>query len=211
MQCGAERFEPLGAGVGRVVDDLRRTAGGSVGPAAGPRVPVVVGTERDLVATGSVDLAVAVDVDGVLLAPHYRAAEDALRVVARLAGKVKRRSGNRTMVQTSMPDHPVFGALRSGHPMGFLTAEIAQRSAEGFPPVGELMAIDLRNAPDGADTALRQVAGSAVRGPAPSGGGLRWLLEGPDLREIKIRLRSLVQRWRDAGAKVRVDVDPIDL
>ena len=211
LQCGAERFEPLGAGVGRVVDDLRRTAGGSVGPATGPRLPVVVGTERDLVGTGAVDLAVAIDVDGVMLAPHYRAAEDALRVVARLAGKVKRRSGNRTMVQTSMPGHPVIAALRSGHPMAFLTAEITQRSAEGFPPMGQLMAIDLRKAPDGADTALRQVAGSAVRGPARSGDGLRWLLEGPDLRDVKIRLRSLVQRWRDAGAKVRVDVDPIDL
>ena len=162
-------------------------------------------------ASGSVDLAVAVDVDGVMLAPHYRASEDALRVVARLAGKVERRSGNRTMVQTSMPDHPAIAALRSGHPMEFLRAEIARRSAAGFPPTGELMAIDVRNAPDGADTALREAGGSVVRGPASAGEGMRWLLEGSDLREVKIRLRSLVQSWRDAGARVRVDVDPIDL
>ena len=38
--CGGARFEPLGAGVGRVVDDLRRSLGDAVGPAGEGRIPL---------------------------------------------------------------------------------------------------------------------------------------------------------------------------
>jgi primosomal protein N' (replication factor Y) len=210
-ECGGARFEPLGAGVGRVVDDLARSLGSAVGPFDQAPQPVLVGTERDLPHLGRVDVAAAVDIDGVMLAPHYRAAEDALRVIARLAGKVRQGSGNRCLVQTGVPGHDVIGALRSGHPLGFLRSELEVREAEGFPPFGELMAVDVRGGPDAADSAIREAAGDGVLGPAPSGEGVRWLVQGPDLREAKIRLRSVVQRWRDSGARVRIDADPIDL
>ena len=39
----------------------------------------------------------------------------------------------------------------------------------------------------------------------------RWLLQGADLTDAKVRLRPLVRTLRDAGHRVRVDVDPIDL
>lgn len=210
-ECGGARFEPLGAGVGRVVDDLRRSLGDAVGPAGETDRPVVVGTERDIPESPDVDIAAAVDIDGVMLAPHYRAGEDALRLVARLAGKVKPGAGNRCLVQTGVPGHAVIAALRGGHPLPFLRAELDRRSIEGFPPTGELIAIDVKNTPDGADGALREAVGDGVHGPAPSGEGTRWLIQGSDLREPKIRLRRLVQQWRDTGARVRVDVDPIDL
>jgi len=185
--------------------------GDAVGPAGEPDRPVVVGTERDIPESPDVDIAAAVDIDGVMLAPHYRAGEDALRLVARLAGKVKPGAGNRCLVQTGVPGHAVIAALRGGHPLPFLRAELDRRSIEGFPPTGELIAIDVKNTPDGADGALREAVGDGVHGPAPSGEGTRWLIQGSDLREPKIRLRRLVQQWRDTGARVRVDVDPIDL
>jgi hypothetical protein len=31
------------------------------------------------------------------------------------------------------------------------------------------------------------------------------------LGPIKVAMRPVVQRWREAGATVRIDVDPIDL
>jgi hypothetical protein len=37
------------------------------------------------------------------------------------------------------------------------------------------------------------------------------LLQGADLRAVRVRLRTLVQRWRDAGHTVRIDADPLDL
>ena len=210
-ECGGARFEPLGAGVGRVIDDLRRSLGDSVGAAAGVPRAVVVGTERDLVGTPDLDLTAAIDIDGVMLAPHYRAGEDALRLVARLATKVRPGPGNRCIIQTGMPGHAVIAALRNGHPLPFLRRELERRAEEGFPPMGELVAIDVKGAPEGADGALRDTIGDGVHGPATTGDGTRWLVQGPDLLQAKIRLRRLVQQWRNAGARVRIDVDPIDL
>jgi primosomal protein N' (replication factor Y) len=210
-ECGGERFEPLGAGVGRIVDELARSIGDAVGPPGSGR-PVVVGTERDLPEQAPVDLAIAVDADALLLAPNYRAEEEALRLLARLAGLVRRGSGNRCMVQTSQPTHPAIAALRHGHPSEFLAAVIAVRQQQQFPPMGQLIAIDVRDAPAELDRELLQAAGEAeVLGPAATPHGERWLVQGSDLRPMKIRLRPLVQAWRDAGARVRVDADPIDL
>ena len=210
VNCDGARFEPLGAGIGRVVDDVRRSLGDVA--AVGDRdAAVTVGTERDLPAVSKVDLAVAVDADGLIFAPNYRAGEDALRLLARLAARVRPGRGNRCIVQTASPVHPVIAALRSGHPIGFLEDELQRRADAGFPPAGDLMAIEVGDAPGDIDTDLRSVAAQGVRGPAVVGDRQRWLLEGPDLRAAKIRLRRLVQKWRDAGARVRVDVDPLDL
>ena len=115
------------------------------------------------------------------------------------------------MVQTGMPDHSAIAAMRSGHPMPFLRNELETRSAEGFPPAGELIAVSVRGAVPEADQQLREAVGAGVHGPAVGDDSTRWLVQGGNLREPKIRLRSVVQRWRDRGARVRIDVDPIDL
>ncbi len=210
-ECGGERFQALGAGVGRVIAELHRSLGERVGRLDQQR-PVIVGTERDLPLVGEVGLAVVVDADALILAPHYRAEEDALRLMARIALLVGRGRGRRCLIQSSLSAHRVLGAMRHGRPMFFLQELIAEREAGGFPPVTELMAIELVGPPEGADAALRETAAAAtVHGPASIDGGVRWLVAAGDLRPIKIRLRGLVQRWRDAGAKVRVDADPVRL
>ena len=214
-KCGGSRFEPLGAGIGRVVDDLRRSFGASVTP-AGEGGTVTVGTERDLVSVSGLDLAVAVDGDGPILAPHYRAEEDALRLFARLALTVRRGRGKRCMIQTGDPRQRVIEALRSGRPFPILEQILGERADSSFPPVGDIIAVEVAGLDDSApldgDAILRQTAAEAtILGPAPGPAGSRWLIQGADLRRTRILLRPAVQTLRDAGAKVRVDVDPIDL
>ncbi|MBM3694435.1 MAG: hypothetical protein FJW79_00650 [Actinobacteria bacterium] len=212
-RCGGRRFEPLGATVGRLVAEVSGFLGrGAVGEAGSGR-PVVVGTERDLADLGPVDLGVVVDADGLLRAPHYRAVEDGLRLMARVAGAAGPGRGRRALVQTADPGHPAFLALRRGDPLPLLTAETAGRAALGFPPAGEILVIETSGAPEGADAALREgVAGRAeVHGPVGRGDRMRWLLQGGDLQGARLMLRSQVQEWRDGGARVRVDADPIDL
>jgi primosomal protein N' (replication factor Y) len=209
--CGQERFQALGAGIGRAVAELRRSVGDAVGR-VGDGTPVEVGTERDLPAVRGVALAVVVDADAVVLAPHYRAEEDALRVLARVALRVERGSGKRCLIQTSQAAHRVFGALRSGRPVAFLATMLAEREAAGFPPVTQLLALEITHPPHDVDERLRAIAHDAtVHGPAPIDGGLRWLVSAGDLRALKLRLRSQVQAWRDGGAKVRIDADPVRL
>lgn len=208
--CGAARWQSLGAGIGSVVDDLQRVVPGEVGDASSPR-SVIVGTERDLIAVGGVDLAVGVDVDGPALAPHYRAGEDALRLFVRLAHTVVRGRGRRCLVQTSDPDGVVIQSLRSGRIDEFVEAELENRRRAGFPPFGELIALEV-SATFELDLDLQRELGTAtVLGPASTDGRSRWLVQGSDLSEARLRLRAVVGRLRERGARVRVDVDPIDL
>jgi primosomal protein N' (replication factor Y) len=212
LNCGHDRFVPLGAGVGRVVEELRRSLDSTVAQAPAD-VLVQVGSEADLASQTRLDLAVAVDPDGLILGTHFRASEEALRVLARLAGKVAGR-GSRCLLQTSLPDHPVFVALRKGDPLVFLESERELRVRFGFPPAGQLIIVETRgNLPEASEVWIKEAAaGASVLGPADRGSGrLRWLIQGPDLTKARNQLRSVVQRWRDADVAVRVDVDPIEL
>jgi primosomal protein N' (replication factor Y) len=174
----------------------------------------MVGSEADLASLKPVGLAVAVDADGLILGSHFRAAEEALRVLARLAGRVSSGSGHRAIVQTSLPTHPVIEALRKGDPVPFLNQELEERRKMGFPPSGDLVILEMRGTtPPGVDGALERAADRAmVLGPADRrDGGRRWLIQAPDLTTFRHNLRPLVQKWRDAGATVRIDSDPLDL
>lgn len=211
--CGGRHFEPLGAPVDRVRSEAAGFLGRDVVGEAGSGCAVEVGTERDLPGLGRVDLAVVVDADGLMRAPHYRAAEDALRLMARVVAAAGEGRGRRAIVQTADPGHPVLAALRRGDPLPLLESEIEGRAALGFPPHGELLVVEARRAPEGADAALRETVGdrATVLGPAARDDRSRWLVQGADLRPARLALRGLAQDWRDLGAAVRVDADPVDL
>lgn len=212
-KCGGERFEPLGFGMGRIIDELRGLLGDRHVGDVTDDAAVVVGTERDLPALGTVQLAVVLDADGLLLAPSYRAQEDGLRLMARVAATVERGRGKRCLVQTSQPSHPVVASLKRGDPVEFLDADIRERAAAGFPPGGELLLIEAANQPPNGDAQLREAGGSAIEvlGPVEAAGRKRWLVQGAELNPFRIALRPLVQTWRDGGAKVRIDADPMDI
>jgi primosomal protein N' (replication factor Y) len=209
--CGGDRWRSVGAGRGNVIDDLHRVVGADVGDRSAGR-PVIVGTERDLVGMRGMALAVAVDVDGMAGAPHYRAAEDALGLLARLAHTLEPGRGRRCLLQTSDPDQPVVATLRSGDPGPFIREELAARRRAGFPPFGELIALEVADDDAAPPLVVEALDGLAtVLGPAPSGDRLRWLIRGRDLAAARIALRRTVATIRDRGGRVRVDVDPRDL
>lgn len=217
-KCGHGYFEPLGAGVERVrAELLRRFGKGWVG-VVGDGAPITVGTEASLAGVGAFDLVVVGDADGLFYAPHYRADEEALRIMVRLAGILSEGTGRRLLVQTSSPGHRVLSALRKGEGVGFLQDELDRRIEMGFPPQGQLMALEIRGATLeqasgrlGAEMAGLESSQASVHGPVEFSSGLRWLVEGSDLWQVKEELRRLVARWRQRGMVVRVDVDPLDL
>ncbi|GMQ93160.1 MAG: hypothetical protein BMS9Abin12_0637 [Acidimicrobiia bacterium] len=209
--CGAGRFQALGAGIGRTVETIKAFVGDDVGRADEGRL-VTVGSERDLIGVHDMGLAVAVDVDGLTMAPHYRAGEDALRLLARLAHTVKRGVGRSCLIQTAIPRQDVVAALVNGHSEDFLEGELASRRELGFPPVGSLIAIETEGR-FGAEELLRREVGQmgTILGPAPVDARMRWLIQGQDLQDARLALRPVLSTLRSRGAKVRVDVDPIDL
>lgn len=211
--CGGRRFEPLGAGAGRVLEELARKLGAGVAGEADSGRTVLVGTERDLPDLPPMRLAVVVDADGLLRRPDYRAAEEALLLLARVAATLGGRRGRRMMVQTADPQHPALRALQKGDPDVFLDEELALRRRLGLPPAGEMILLRASGADDltPLEEALRDLpAGTAAHGPAEeaTGGGVRWLLQGTNLDPLRERLRPAITRVREAGGRARVDVDP---
>ena len=206
--CGGTRFEPLGAAVGRVTEEVRRLVGDRVGHVSAGR-QVMVGTEADLVAVPEVDLAVVVDADGLVRGATYRAAEDALGVLARVGATVRGSGRARMMLQTADNRQPVYEALRRADPFTFLEDELAIRKRLSLPPFGEVMVVEVAGTDDGSilDDALET---AIVYGPARTGDRLRWMVQGDELTGVKRKLRKAAVRLRRQGLRVRVDADPRD-
>jgi len=204
-ECGAKRFEPLGAGVERVSEEVHRALGLEKSSPL-----VAVGTEADLAGSPAVDIAVVVDGDGLMAAPHYRSRERALQVMVRVARLVERGRGNRLIVQTNHPSDPVIAALRRGDSADFITHEFRERYRLALPPAGEVIVIETSAPAQGLEE-LAAERRAEVFGPAPAGKRFRWLIQGGDLHGLRIGLRALVHEWRQAGIKVRVDADPREM
>lgn len=180
-------------------------------PAVGLEGPVVVGVERDLAGLEPVALTVATNVDGLLMAPGYRASEEALRQLARLANSLKTGPGHRMMVQTFDPASALVETLRRGDPAPYLESVLIERAKSGAPPSTEMIAVEIRGEqPLGVDQDLSALPGATVVGPLEIERGRRWLLEG-DLGKARIELRRLAGHWRTSDTAVRIDADPIDL
>ena len=174
--CGSGRFRNLRAGVARAREELEALAGEPVvevtGTAGDPaEARVAVGTEAVLhrLGGGSVAAVAFLDLDQELLAPRYRAAEQALALVARAAravgGRRRRRPGAPPDPQ---PEHPVVRAAVLGDPGRFADAELERRRALRFPPAAALALVSGAGA---AEWAERRHAGPLplgveVLGPA---------------------------------------------
>jgi primosomal protein N' (replication factor Y) len=210
-RCGGTEFEEMGTVPERLVAEINRRLGrgtATVHPSDGL---VTVGTERDLAGLVPVALAVAADVDGMLMGHGYRTSEEALRQLARLALTVREGRGTRLMLQTSHPDSPLVTTMRRGDPIPYLERVLVERAREGSPPSSEMIAVEIRGeTPQSAGDELAALQDAVTMGPMSVDDGNRWLLTG-SLGQVRLDLRKLVARWRDAGATVRIDADPIDI
>ncbi|MDH3302905.1 MAG: hypothetical protein OES24_20590 [Acidimicrobiia bacterium] len=144
--CAGTALKRLQLGVGRAAEQLSRLLGrpvtevtGTGGAPDGRTTGVILGTEAALHAVDRCDVVGFLDFDQELLAPRYRAGEQALALMvlaARLVGG--RGDGGRVVIQTRVPDHRVVRAVVAGDPERFAEEEAVQRAELGFPPSGAL-------------------------------------------------------------------------
>ena len=172
---------------------------------------ITVGTERDLAGIENLGLTVAANVDGMLMVPGYRSSEEALRQLARLANALAPGSRHRMMAQVMDPTSMIVETLRRGDPIPYLERVLVERGQSGLPPATEMIAVEIRNrVPEDANETIRALPAVDVAGPLELENGRRWLMRG-SLAKARSELREIVGRWRDSGATVRIDADPIDL
>ncbi|MBA2438530.1 MAG: hypothetical protein H0V52_09305, partial [Acidimicrobiia bacterium] len=142
LACGSTRLKLLRPGVRRVRDDLERLVGVPVAEVTGDAdaapdlsaVPILVGTEAVLHRGLRPDVVAFLDLDAELLAPRYRAGEEALALVARAARMLgPRAAGGRLVLQTRLPGHEVVQAALHADPGRVAAAEGTRRAALHFP------------------------------------------------------------------------------
>jgi primosomal protein N' (replication factor Y) len=210
LVCESTALRRLRIGVTRARQELEALAGRAVGEVTAatgvlPPTEVWVGTEAVLHRVPRADGVAFVDFDQELLAPRYRAAEDALALLARasrLVGGRRRAGGGRVLVQTRLPHHPVLEAAALADPDHLARSELPLRRSLGLPPLRALAAVSGAGAAEFVGTlADRAVAQVEILGPDRD----QWLVRAPDHRTLADALAGLA---RPAG-RLRVEVDPL--
>jgi primosomal protein N' (replication factor Y) len=156
---------------------------------------VLVGTEAVLHRVARADAVAFLEFDQELLAPRYRAAEEALALLARASRLVGGRRG-RVLVQTRMPHHEVIQAALLADPGRLSVSEAAVRAALGLPPDRALALIS----GEGADRFVQGLEHVEVNGPDAG----RWLVRAADDDALA---SALAAAPRPAG-RLRIEVDP---
>ena len=199
QSCGAGRFANLRPGVTRLREELEAAAARPVVAVTGadthpPELAgVYVGTEAALHRIGSADVVAFLEFDSEMLAPRFRAGEQALALIVR-AGRI----APEVLIQTFSPTHEVIRAACAGDPSIVLDSERSRRELLGLPPFGALALVS----GSGAGELVAQLpADIAVGGDGTD----RFLVRGPDWPALGVALNSVD---RPLGSRVRIEVDP---
>lgn len=207
LACGASRFKSLRIGTSRAAEELAALVGAPVGEVTGvsqdlPDTKVVVGTEAVLHRIGRADLVVFIDFDAELAAPHFRANEATMSLLARASRLVRGRlEDGRVIVQTRQPDHPVLTALLATDPGLLSDADAEIREALRLPPHGALAQIAGEGAAAVADQ-LRAMLGVEVVGPDNHDA---FLVKAADHKILCDALQTVTR----PAERVRIAVDPV--
>ncbi len=148
--CGSDSLRLLRVGVSRAREQLEALAGRPVGEVVAgtgalPQTPVLVGTEAvlyregELRRSGGVGAVAFLDFDQELLAPRYRAGEEAIALLARASRLLGgRQQAGALLVQTRVPDHPVLQAASLADPGRLTNQEQPVRKSLRLPPFAAL-------------------------------------------------------------------------
>ncbi|CAN5812587.1 hypothetical protein BH23ACT2_BH23ACT2_03570 [soil metagenome] len=212
LHCGGARFKNLRLGVSRAREELEALAGepvAEVSAASDPDDPrvgdarVLVGTEALLHRMPRANAVAFLDLDQELLALRYRAAEQALALLARAARVVRRGGGHhgRILVQTRTPDHPAVVAALHADPGRMVDGELALRRTLGLPPMVAMALVSGPSAPAFME-GLGTSPALSVQGPVDGA----WRLRAPT-HAVLCDLLAAVPR---PPGRLRVEVDPLD-
>jgi primosomal protein N' (replication factor Y) len=209
LHCASMRMKALRVGVTHAREELEHLAGQPVGEVTAdteviPDHPILIGTEAVLRRVDRADAVAFVDFDQELLAPRYRAAEEAmslLAVASRLVGG-RSRSG-RVMVQTRVPQHEAVVSALTADPGRLARSEARMRQALSLPPVTAVALVSGAGAAEfvGALTGVGAFPGVEVLGPDRE----RWLVKAPTHGCLA---DALAAAPRPVGRRLRVEVDP---
>jgi primosomal protein N' (replication factor Y) len=210
LDCGAGKFRNLRAGVSRLREELQALARKPVVEITGEtaeEIPadasIFIGTEAVLHRVARADAVVFLDFDQELLAPRYRAAEEALTLLVRAARLVGDRNGTgKVVVQTRLPRHETIQAALHGDPDRLVAREQVRRQLLQYPPYAAVAVVSGVAAATFMESFGRP-AGVDVIGPTDG----QWMLRAATHVPL---LDALAATPRPTG-RLRIAVDPLRL
>lgn len=201
--CSGTKMKLLRVGVNRAAEELAALANTEVIEVTGesgalPDARVYVGTEALLHQVHHAEVVAFLDFDQELMAPRYRAAEEALGLLARASRILGgRRRNGRLVLQTRLPEHEVIQAALHADPYRVAAVELERRRILGYPPATAMAALSGAVA----EQYVEGIEGIEVLGPRDG----TWLLRAPDHDTL---LDALAAAPRPSG-RMRLDVDPL--
>jgi primosomal protein N' (replication factor Y) (superfamily II helicase) len=201
QNCGSGALSLIRPGVSRLREEIEAAAARPVGLVTGeteslPDCDVLIGTEAVLHRAGRADVVAFLDLDAELLAPRYRAGEQAMALLARGARLVGGRAGGgRILVQTFIPRHEVLQAVLHADPSRAAKVELSRREMLGLPPFAALAAVSGNGAGEFA----------AATGLEASSSGDVVLLRAPTWDDLG---SAIAATPRPKGSRLRIEVDP---
>ena len=205
--CASTRFRRVKLGVTGVAEELQRVARRAVVEVSGAddKLPadaeLYVGTEAVLHRVAATDVVAFLDFDQELLAPRYRADDEAAALLVRAARLLgPRGDGGRIVVQTRLPDHPVLESILHADPGRLARPALEQRRMLRQPPTATWALISGSSAPEFVER-LGAPVGIEVLGTTEGLWRIRSEVRG-DL------LQALAAVERPPG-RLRIEVDPL--
>jgi len=200
QECGGGTFANLRPGVTRLAEELEAAANRRAVVVTGkddappPRADLYVGTEAALYRVDPVDVVAFLEFDSEMLAPRFRASEQAMALLVR-AGRL----APTVLLQTFNPDHEVVQAAVEADPDIVLDVERERRRLLSLPPYAALALVT------GGYSA--EVIAELDRSEVDVGrdGDDRYLVRAKDWTTLG---RAINDTVRPAGARVRIVVDP---
>ncbi|MFC3873741.1 primosomal protein N' [Neisseria musculi] len=197
-------------------------------------IDVLVGTQ--MLAKGHdfarLNLVVVLNADGSLYSADFRAPERLFAELMQVSGRAGRaQTAGKVLIQTRLPEHPVFAAVKAQNYPAFAEAELAGRELLQMPPFAFQTAIraDAAEVADAMDflNDIKSVtepfigADVSVFGPAPmfmvrlaERERAQVFLESADRRSLHRAVSlwvQVLQQYRDSKIRWSVDVDPAEM
>lgn len=245
--CEVENsFAACGPGVERVEEEVReflpeariaimtsdnienaKEAGGVIKDIEQGKIDIIIGTQ--MVAKGhhfpKLTLVGVVDADLGLAGGDLRAAEKSYQLLHQVSGRAGREDlRGRAIIQTYMPENPLFKALIKGNREKFLDEEIKLRKESNMPPFSRLAAIIISGKDENAVRNMAkklamnapQIKGTRILGPAEAP---IYMLRGNFRQRLlviadrSISLQKLVNNWINkektpSTMRLKIDIDP---
>lgn len=208
LECGAGRFANLRPGVTRLREEIEAAANRTAVLVTGDDrerpepAGVYVGTEAVLHRVDRADTVAFLDFDREILAPRYRAGEQAFALLVRAARLIGPRTADgRILVQTFLPKHEVIQAALLADPGRVAEHERHRRRSLGLPPYGAYA--ELGGA--GSDEFVASIPDAAGDGVTIVGGHGEYVARADDWMVLG---RVLSSGTRPAGSRLRIAVDP---